>query len=126
LWDKGVIDIDTPLSKYYVYDRLDEEPDAAEKITARMVLAHTTGFPNWQVKTGNPAWPKSKLKVSFEPGTDFQYSGEGFYYLQEVIEHITGKSLNEIMKEEVFEPLGMKNSSFLYEKKLHLNKYAHG
>src|SRR5699024_1614578 len=125
LWDKGLIDLDTPLLSYYDYERLSDEPDG-DRITARMVLAHTTGFPNWQVKTGNPEWKQSKLKTAFEPGTAFRYSGEGFYFLQKVLEHLTGKSLEEIMEEEVFQKFGMENSSFLYINALHKDRYANG
>ncbi|AQG81341.1 serine hydrolase domain-containing protein [Spirosoma montaniterrae] len=82
-----------------------------EKITARMCLSHTTGFPNWR-------WfePDKKLKIKFEPGTRYSYSGEGLYLLQFVLEQITGKGLETLAQERVFTPFGMKNTSFVWQK----------
>src|SRR6185369_15379014 len=77
-------------------------------ITARMVLDHTTGFQN-EVTPGRP------LKIYFTPGEKFSYSGEGFQYLQKVVEQITGKPLDLFIKQTVFEPLGMTSSSFVWQ-----------
>ena len=68
-----------------------------------MVLNHTTGFPNWR---GNQA-----LRINFEPGSRFGYSGEGFVYLQRVIERVTGEPLAEWARREVLDPVGMEQSS---------------
>jgi CubicO group peptidase (beta-lactamase class C family) len=109
LVEKGKLDLDTPLVKYLSKSYL-ENDERANLITARMVLSHTTGFPNWAI--GQP------LKTQFNPGERFSYSGEGFVYLQRVVEHLTGQKLNDVMQKEVFEPLGMKDSSFVW-----LDKY---
>lgn len=109
LYERGVIDLDTPLDNYWQYPRLSHEPKA-KLMTARMALTHTTGLPNWTKPRG------AALQSAFTPGTDFKYSGEGYLYLQKVIEHITGKSLEEIAQEEVFEPLGMQESHYIYKK----------
>lgn len=106
LYDKGVYDLDKPLVEYMPYERLAHDPNLPY-ITARMCLNHTSGLPNWA--RGNP------LKTNFKPGTGYRYSGEGFMFLQRVLEHLTGKSFAQIAKEEVFEPLGMKHSSLIYE-----------
>ena len=81
-----------------------------KKITARHCLTHSTGWANWR-------WdePDQKLHVRFEPGTHYSYSGEGLCYLQFVIEKVTRKSLNELMQNKLFGPLGMKNSSYTWE-----------
>lgn len=105
LADRGVIGLDTPLSTYLPYERLAEEKRAG-LITARMVLSHSTGLPNWG---------GDKLSLSFAPGSHFSYSGEGFVYLQKVIEKITGTPLQDLARREVFEPLGMKYSSFIWD-----------
>lgn len=107
LYDQGILDLDKPLDEYWSYNRLDNEPRRT-KMTARMALNHTTGLRNWAKPRG------SDLKAYFDPGTDFKYSGEGYLYLQKVIEHLTNKSLEEIAVEEVFEPLQMKASHFIY------------
>ena len=106
LVDQGKLDLDTPLTKYLPKPYI-EADDRLGKITARYVLSHRTGFPNWR-GDGNP------LTIHFTPGERFSYSGEGFVYLQKVVEQVTGKSLNDYMTEAVFQPLGMKSSSYLW------------
>jgi CubicO group peptidase (beta-lactamase class C family) len=105
LVDQGKLDLDAPLSTYlprpYVQD------PRASKITARMVLSHRTGFPNWRESDG-------LLPIYFPPGKRFSYSGEGYIYLQRVVEQITGKPLDLYMDEAVFRPLGMTNSSYVW------------
>lgn len=121
LVEEKVIDLDTPLESYlpkkiYEYKPLtrwhddfsDLKGDSLyHKITARMCLSHTTGFSNWR-------WIEAdhKLRVNFEPGSRYSYSGEGFVYLQVVLEKLLGKGLEELAQEIIFEPLGMKNSSY--------------
>jgi len=105
LIDQGLLDIDSSLSSYlpvkYILD------DQIDKVTARMVLSHTSGFPLW--------WPENEsLKIHFAPGERFSYSSEGFVYLQNAIEAITEKPLAEFMKKQVFEPLNMTNSSYVW------------
>jgi CubicO group peptidase (beta-lactamase class C family) len=106
LVDQGKLSLDTPLtaslSKPYI-----EGDDRLAKITARIVLSHRTGFPNWR-GDGNP------LTIRFTPGERFSYSGEGFVYLQRAIEQITRKPLNDFMTEVVFQPLGMTSSSYIW------------
>ena len=111
LLDRGVLDLDKPLLAYYPYPRLLPEPRAA-KITARMVLAHTTGLPNWAENPTAPTWKTSALHLKHAPDSCWNYSGEGYVFLQKTLEHLTGKSFETLAQDEVFKPLGMKNSSF--------------
>jgi CubicO group peptidase (beta-lactamase class C family) len=111
LLDQGVLDLDQPLLAYYPYPRLLAEPRAAQ-ITARMVLAHTTGLPNWAEKPTDPTWSTSALHLQYAPDSCWNYSGEGYVFLQKTLEHLTGKAFETLAQEEVFEPLGMKHSSF--------------
>lgn len=123
LVDMGIIDLDKPLYKY-----MGKKPDArfcnafetraenkenirrAKMLTARIVLNHRTGLPNWAKGTG----PRRERPLIFkcEPGEKYTYSGEGIDYLQRVVEHITGMSLEELARREVFDPLGMDNTSY--------------
>jgi CubicO group peptidase (beta-lactamase class C family) len=66
-----------------------------------MLLSHTSGFANFR-------WLEDdrKLRIHFEPGSRFAYSGEGIDLLQLVVETITKKPLDELMQERVFQPLG--------------------
>lgn len=82
LHEKGVLNLDTPLTKY-ISDRFVEGDPNLDLITARHVLSHTTGLPNWRSKQ-NP------LRIRFTPGQEFGYSGEGYAYLQSVVTHVTG------------------------------------
>lgn len=121
LVEEGVISLDTPLESYlpkkiYEYppqtrwhdDFSDLKQDSLyHKITARMCLNHTTGFPNYR-------WfeEDQKLRVKFEPGSRYSYSGEGFIYLQVILEKLTGKGLEALAQEKLFQPLGMHQSAY--------------
>src|SRR5262245_2655833 len=107
LVDAGKFDLDKPLNQYLPgnYD-VGDDPRLGQ-ITARRVLSHTTGFPNWR--------SQGALKIYFTPGDRFSYSGEGFVYLAKVIEHVTGEKFNDFMKRMVFDPLGMVNSSYVWQ-----------
>ncbi|MCL2098191.1 MAG: beta-lactamase family protein [Bacteroidales bacterium] len=136
LVDQGLLDLDRPLYEYT--DGVVEErfrnaiPDDAEasvrneewakRLTARMVLTHGTGLPNW-MQSSRPT--NAKLVFTDEPDTRYTYSGEGFHYLQRVVEHITAKSLNELADEEVFIPLGMLSSSYKWRDE-YASSHAYG
>jgi CubicO group peptidase (beta-lactamase class C family) len=102
LAERGEIDLDRPLPEYLPYERVDHDP-RSRALTARMVMSHRTGLPNWG---------EDQLQLAFHPGVRFGYSGEGFVYLQKVIEKLTGLSLDELARREVFAPLGMTHSRF--------------
>lgn len=106
LVEQGKLDLDRPLASYLPEPYLPDEP-LHEKITARMVLSHTSGFPNWRPK-GQP------LRVLHEPGTAHRYSGEGFLFLQRAIESITGEDYESHLRRTLFEPMGMKASSHVW------------
>lgn len=82
LAEKGIIDLDIPLTKYTKERYVPDDP-RLDLITARHVLMHATGFPNWRSAD-------SPMAISFTPGSKFGYSGEGYSYLQSVITHLTG------------------------------------
>jgi CubicO group peptidase (beta-lactamase class C family) len=110
LIDAGQLDLDRPLVTY-LPGRYDVGDDPRfDRLTARHVLSHTSGFPNW--RSGAREGP---LPMFFSPGERFSYSGEGFVYLGKVVEHITGESLDQYMKRAVFDPLGMTSSSYVWQ-----------
>jgi CubicO group peptidase (beta-lactamase class C family) len=98
------LDLDRTLVSY-VDDLKDPQ---ARTVTVRQVLSHSSGFPNWRSKEGEELVPK------FKPGTKFQYSGEGFFYLQRILEKVSGKSICEVVEDLVFRPLGMASSSMAW------------
>ena len=118
-----VIDLDKPLVEYlskplpdYTFNNKwkgyqDIKDDARyKKITARMCLSHTTGFPNWRFLEAG-----QKLKIKSDPGTRYSYSGEGIYLLQFVLEQITGRDLETMAREIVFQPLQMTGTSYIWQ-----------
>jgi serine-type D-Ala-D-Ala carboxypeptidase/endopeptidase len=123
--DKKILDLDKPLAEYLDKDVTEYEFNSPtkgykdlrndtrwKKITARMCLNHSTGFPNWR-------WfeEDETLKIRFEPGTRYAYSGEGMYLLQFVLEQITKKDYETMAQEMVFKPFGMSNTSQLWQTK---------
>ncbi len=111
--DAGKFDLDKPLYEYFPYEDLQHD-ERYKKITARMILSHTSGLPNWR---------DGQLQLNFDPGARYSYSGEGFVFLQKVIEKITAKPLDEWMQKQVFQPLGMTRSSYVWQESFE-NDYA--
>jgi len=131
LANDGIIDLDKPLQQYLDIPlpalKFNDEwrgfqdlknDKRYETITARMCLSHTTGFQNWRWSPSqNEDENRNKLEIYLDPGTKFYYSGGGIMLLQYVIEHITGKSLEQIAQEKVFAPLQMRNTSYLWQER---------
>jgi len=127
LVDKGTLDLDKPvyqylpkpLPEYPNYSDLANDP-RYQRITARMLLSHTSGFPNWRGIEDD-----RKLEIHFEPGSRYAYSGEGLILLQQVVETITNRPLEELMQEHVFQPLGMTRTSMVWQDRFE-GDYASG
>jgi CubicO group peptidase (beta-lactamase class C family) len=106
LAERGFINLDKPLYEYLPYKDI-EHDERYKLITARHVLTHRTGFPNWRWMNED-----QKLNIKFTPGTSYGYSGEGFEYLKKVVEKITGKKVEQVLQEEVIEPMGLYHTWF--------------
>jgi CubicO group peptidase (beta-lactamase class C family) len=120
--EKGTIRLDDLLSGY-----LPDYPKAqGEKVTVRQLLNHTSGIPSY-TDIRNPREPRdarvpwthedlikvfSGLPLEFEPGTKFKYNNSGYYLLGVILEKVTGRSYERLLQEEIFEPLGMKNTGY--------------
>jgi CubicO group peptidase (beta-lactamase class C family) len=72
-------------------------------------------MPNWRKGGEERGGP---TPIYFKPGTKFNYSGEGFYYLQRVVEQITRESIEIYAKETLFDKLGLESTSFIWTEKL--------
>lgn len=119
LVDEGLLELDRPLAEY-LPKPLTEYPDedayaawsdlAGDKrwraITARHVLTHSTGFPNFGFME-----PDGKLRIHFDPGARYAYSGDGFILVQFVLERGLGLDVGAEMQRRVFDRFGMKNTS---------------
>lgn len=115
LVDQKKLDLDRPLYQYLPEPFIAADESYAQLITARMVLTHTSGMPNWR-KAGDER--NAPIPLYFKPGTKFNYSGEGMFYLQRVVEHITNEPLNALAKRMLFEKLSLTNSSFVWTEQL--------
>jgi CubicO group peptidase (beta-lactamase class C family) len=125
LHEKGVLDLDAPLTRY-VSERWIAGDSRFDQLTARQVLSHTTGLPNWRS-------PQQPLDIQFDPGTRWQYSGEGYSYLQLVVAHLTGHvsatscetmfdglrvcetDIDAYLRTNLLRPFGMPSSRYVWD-----------
>jgi CubicO group peptidase (beta-lactamase class C family) len=101
--------LDNPLPQYEKYADLNGD-ERYKLITARMLLSHTCGFPNWRWINAD-----QKLDIKFTPGSKYSYSGEGINLLQFVIEAITKKSVNDQIRERIFKPFNMTRTNLVWD-----------
>jgi CubicO group peptidase (beta-lactamase class C family) len=122
LVDEGRVDLDKPIADMLprplpAYGNLDAYGNWGDlagderwrRITPRILLTHSSGFANF-------SWdePDQKLKIHFEPGNRYSYSGEGIILLQFGIEQGIGLSLGAEMQRRLFDRLGMTNTSMMW------------
>jgi CubicO group peptidase (beta-lactamase class C family) len=104
LVDAGELDLDEPLAAYWVDPDIAGDP-RLQSLTARTVLTHTTGFPNWRFFRSD-----GKLAFARAPGEAYGYSGEGFEYLARAISNKLQRPFPQVVQELVFEPAGMQHA----------------
>jgi CubicO group peptidase (beta-lactamase class C family) len=122
LCEQRVLDLDAPLTRYTRDIFVRDEPRLHD-ITARRVLSHTTGLPNWRT-------PGDPLRIKFPPGSKWSYSGEGYHYLQSIVSRRTGhidetrcdtfemdyrvcaSDFGEYMEANLLRPFGMTSSGY--------------
>jgi CubicO group peptidase (beta-lactamase class C family) len=122
LVDEGRIDLDASIATYLDKPLPDypTEPKYAawsdlkgderwRKITPRILLTHSAGFHNFGFME-----PDGKLKIHFEPGSRYSYSGEGLILLQFVLERGLGLDVGNEMQRRVFDRFGMANTSMMW------------
>jgi CubicO group peptidase (beta-lactamase class C family) len=114
LVEQGKLDLDRPLAEYIEESCLRDQPYHT-RITARMVLSHTSGLPNWRKDEEERDGP---LPVKFIPGSKFGYSGEGMYFLQRAVEKISGEPLDVYAKHTLFDPAGLTHMSYVWTEEL--------
>lgn len=121
LVEQGKIKLDGKISDYLP----DYRKDIGDKVTIHHLLTHTSGIPSY---TGQPGFfanvSRNPYKVGdfvtkyasgnleFEPGSKYAYNNSGYFLLGAIIERVTGKSYEQVLKENVFDPLGMKNTGY--------------
>jgi CubicO group peptidase (beta-lactamase class C family) len=125
LVQEGKLDLDKPLADYLpeplpTYNSQSDQSRYApwgdlagderwRKITARMVLTHSTGFANFAFVE-----PDGKLRIHFEPGSRYAYSGAGIMLLQFALERGLGLNVGEEIDRRIFKPAGMATSSLMW------------
>jgi CubicO group peptidase (beta-lactamase class C family) len=108
---RGVLDIDTPLYRYYMDPEVDFSDPVFTALTARFVLNHASGWPNWR---DNKA---QLLKFNFKPGTRSGYSGEGYQHLKRVLNYRLSTDddhLNGYFQQAVVEPLQIRSMNYTW------------
>jgi CubicO group peptidase (beta-lactamase class C family) len=132
LVERGLVNIEDPITKYLP----DFPKETGDKVTVYHLLTHTSGIPSFtnfkdyqQIKM-NPfsgekliAWLKDK-PLEFTPGEKFNYNNSGYFLLGYMIEKVSGKSYEQYLKENIFEPLGMKNTGYDHNKEIMKNRAA--
>ena len=107
LVNTGFWSLDAPVAAYWTDPDVAEDP-RAKLLTTRQLLSHQSGFTNWR-------WLNTdkKLAFKFDPGTKFQYSGEGYEYLRRALEQKFRLTLEQLADSLVFRPLHMTSTTFL-------------
>jgi CubicO group peptidase (beta-lactamase class C family) len=121
LVEQGKIKLDGRVSNYLP----DYRKDTGAKMTIHHLLSHTSGVPNYTAAPGffenvsrNPFKVDDFVKqyasgdLEFEPGAKFNYSNSGYFLLGAIIEKVTGKPYEQVLKEKILDPLGMKNTGY--------------
>jgi CubicO group peptidase (beta-lactamase class C family) len=119
LEERGKLSVNDPVKKY-----VPDAPAAWDKITIRNLLTHTSGIPSF---TGFSDYQKLEpfptttaelvarfrdKPLDFQPGEKYSYSNSGFVLLGYIIERITGESYENFVTENLFQPLGMKDTGY--------------
>jgi CubicO group peptidase (beta-lactamase class C family) len=119
LQERGKLNINDPVKKY-----MPDAPAAWDKITIYNLLTHTSGIPSF---TSFPEYPKWEpfattateavarfrdKPLDFQPGEKWDYSNSGYLLLGYLIEKISGGSYEQFVRENIFTPLGMKDSGY--------------
>ncbi|MCA1566136.1 MAG: serine hydrolase [Acidobacteria bacterium] len=121
LVDQGKLKLDGKLSEYLP----DYRKEVGDKVTIHHLLTHTSGIPSYtslpkfmEDASRNPYKVVDFVKkyasgdLEFEPGAKFRYNNSGYFLLGAIIEKIHGKPYEQVIKENIFDPLGMKNSGY--------------
>ena len=118
LVNNGHLSLDKTLADYF--PELIGRIENADRITVRMMVQHRSGIPNYTDTKNYWAHPKRSDKerlelaldipAKFEPNTDFEYSNTNYLLLSKLIEKVTGATKFQYIKENILEPLNLKNT----------------
>jgi CubicO group peptidase (beta-lactamase class C family) len=115
--DDGKLQLDDPVSKYipaFKETKVKGGARPAREITIRDCLRHTNGLVSDQRTTGTLEKTVDDLarsELAFDPGTKWQY-GPGLSVAGRIVEIVAGKPFDQFLSERIFQPLGMKDTTF--------------
>lgn len=121
LAERGLINLDKPVQKYFRNWSLPESEYSLNGVTIRRLLSNSAGMPlgtigeEYSPRSEKPSlqqYLSKEVHLIYEPGSSFNYSNPGFNLLELLIEEVTSRDFNTYMESEVLMPLGMKNSSY--------------
>jgi CubicO group peptidase (beta-lactamase class C family) len=131
LWEQGRIDLDAPANHYLRAYKLVPAKASFRPATVRQLLTHTAGIREVlhpagllrplfgeTVKAGGPVlslaeYYRGGLRIQAEPGTRFRYTDHGFATLGQLVEDVSGQPLDRYLRERIFQPLGMADTSLV-------------
>jgi CubicO group peptidase (beta-lactamase class C family) len=124
LADRGLLDLDTPVSAYLRSWRLPTDWPDPDAVTLRHLLSHTAGIDT----SGYLGWPAGRPMPSTaqslsgadtgapvrqsKPIGEYSYSGGGYTIVQQAVEDVTGEPFADVVRREVLVPLGMSSSGY--------------
>ena len=118
LIDNGDWELDAPIYPLWTDPEVKDDPNS-KLLTTRHILSHQTGFKNWRWENES-----GKLEFSFEPGTGYTYSGEGFEYLQKALESKFNRPLEVLADSLLFQPLAMNDTEFYWKNSVIEDRFA--
>jgi CubicO group peptidase (beta-lactamase class C family) len=119
---EGKIGLDDDIRKY-----LPEMPDYGTPVTVRHLLHHTSGLRDYnallelagfRADADSPTVEEAmdvvrrQKKLNYRPGEEYSYTNTGFFLLSQIVERVSGRSLNAFAQERIFKPLGMTKTLF--------------
>lgn len=129
----GKIDLDGKLSDYLSYYR----KDTGDSVTVHHLLTHTSGIPSYTdlprfiEDISRDPYPVDEFiktycsgDLEFEPGSKFVYNNSGYFLLGAIIEEVTGQIYEDILREKILDPVGMKNTGYDHHDTLIPNRAA--
>lgn len=126
--NQGRLRLEGHVSDYLPYYRR----DTGDQITISELLSHTSGVPNFTSLPGFLDGPESRThygvdefakkycsgNLEFVPGTKFNYSNSGYFLLGTILEQVSGKTYEHLLHQQIFEPLGMRNSGYTHTEEI--------
>ncbi len=118
------LDLDAKIERYLPEWASGPNAEWRHRVTVRHLLTHTSGLPAfkeyWRTSKGKPDTLARIFAepLEYEPGTKEIYSDLGIILMAEIIERLTGRTLDDLAKSAIFSPLGMKNTMYRPPKKL--------